>query len=235
MRAALLDLVTGATCPGCGAPGRLPCDACARSLLGRVRAVVPSPPPPGLAPAFAAGEYAEPLRSLVLGHKERQQFGLAGLLGALLAYAVLELCASRGVAPATVVLVPAPSQRASSRRRGHDPTLRLTRAAGQCLEVPVARLLAVGRVRDQGDLDRAGRLANLHRSMWVRPGPARRLGRELGREGGAAGCWLVVCDDVLTTGATAREAQRALTDAGWGVLGIATVAATTLRSAPPRG
>ncbi|WP_235737943.1 ComF family protein [Nocardioides alcanivorans] len=129
-----------------------------------------------------------------------------------------------------MALVPAPSQRGATRARGHDPTLRLTRAAGRRLGVAVAPLLAVARVADQGELDRRGRLSNLTRSMWVRPGPGRRMRRALRRPDGAAAGWLVVCDDVLTTGATAREAQRALTDAGWGVLGIATVAATRLRA-----
>ena len=225
MRSALLDLVAGATCPGCGAPGRLPCPRCRNSLIGNVRAARPAPAPPGLAPAFAAGEYAGTLRALVLGHKERQQFGLAALLGELLGDAALALCLARGVPVDQVALVPAPSQPSSSRSRGHDPTLRITRAAGRRWGIPTGALLGVARVRDQGELGRDDRLANLTGSMWVRPGPARRLARGLGAGAG----WVVVCDDVLTTGATAREAQRALTDAGWAVLGVATVAATRLR------
>ncbi|HEY0949869.1 MAG TPA: ComF family protein, partial [Nocardioides sp.] len=43
---------------------------------------------------------------------------------------------------------------------------------------------------------------------------------------------LLVCDDVLTTGSTAREAQRALESVGLAVAGHAAIAATRRRSRP---
>jgi predicted amidophosphoribosyltransferase len=50
--------------------------------------------------------------------------------------------------------------------------------------------------------------------------------RALARSGALS---LLLCDDVLTTGATAREAQRALEEAGLPVRAVVTVAATRKR------
>jgi predicted amidophosphoribosyltransferase len=85
----------------------------------------------------------------------------------------------------------------------------------------VARVLRPAeRLADQAGLtadERAANLAGALRGRWragVRTPP------------------VVVVDDVLTTGATARESQRALEVAGFQVVGIATVAATRRRVLP---
>jgi len=52
-----------------------------------------------------------------------------------------------------------------------------------------------------------------------------------GRSASPRGDLLLICDDVLTTGATAREAQRALQAAGLPCAAVATIAATRRRVA----
>jgi predicted amidophosphoribosyltransferase len=179
---------------------------------------------------FAAGEYADLLRALVLAHKEHRAFTLARPLGEVLAAAVPD--SARTGLP--LVLVPVPSRPATVRARGHDPVLRVARAAASRLRaggdtrvVPLLRQRFP--VADQAGLGAADRLANLRDSMAVHP-PARAALARMRRP-----VRLVLCDDVLTTGATVREAQRALEDAGLDVHAAVCVAATRRRVAPGEG
>ena len=222
---AWVDLVHGSGCVGCGRPGRSWCRECADAMPLQAASVRPTPCPPGLATCFAAGEYAGWLRTMLLAHKEHGVLALARPLGALLAESVW--CAAGPEAP--VVLVPVPSRAAVVRSRGHDPLLRLTRVAARRLRArgttaSVHRLLRPrGAVRDQAGLSSGERLRNLAGTMAVAPAPRIALARS------DRALHLVVCDDVLTTGATAREAQRALEEAGLRVRAVATVAATRRR------
>jgi len=183
-----------------------------------------------LATCFAAGEYDGLLRAMVLAHKERAAYTLARPLGHLLAVA-----AGRALEPgSTAVLVPVPSRATVVRSRGHDPMLRIARAAARCLrrQGRSAAVLKVLRqhasVQDQSGLSAPQRAANLAGSMRVRPAARQALART------GAPVSLIVCDDVLTTGATAREAQRSLEAAGLRVRAVATVAATRKRHEPGR-
>lgn len=232
MRDAWLDLLLGGTCAGCAEPGRVLCDRCTSDLPGSARSAWPSPCPAGLARPVAAGEYAGLLKLLVNAHKERRQFALARPLGQVLAHAVRELVREDSLAgPATYwALVPVPSRGTVVRARGHDPMLRVTRHSAATLRrsgvpVTVCRLLqSVGRPADQSGLGSGERSLNLAGTMRCRPRPPDPRSVRF-----------VVTDDVITTGATAREAQRALEASGRTVAGIAAVAATRKLLGAPTG
>jgi predicted amidophosphoribosyltransferase len=226
VRDGALDLLLGGACVGCGRPGRLLCPVCAEELPVGAAPAWPRPVPDGLVEPWAAGGYEGTLRAMVLGLKERRLLALAGTLGVLLAGAV----ATELEVDAPVVLVPVPSRSRTVRARGHDPTHSIAQGAATLLrshgyDVRAQRLLRLRPgVVDQAGLDAAARAANLAGSMHCPAPGVRRLGRHLDR------AQLVVCDDVLTTGSTAREAQRALEAVGLEVVRVAAVAATRRRT-----
>lgn len=222
------DLVVGGSCVGCRRPGRLLCLECRAGLPDHARPSQPTPAPPGLAPVFAAGPYEGILKQLVIGLKEHQLLALRGPLANLLALAVLEAMAEAGAGP--TVLVPVPSRPSSVRERGLDSTAEITRRAAALLRrhglgVRHHRLLRTRPgVVDQSGLDSRQRQANLEGSITCPASGIRTLARKIPR------ATFIVCDDVITTGATAREAQRALETVGLAVKAVATVAATQRRS-----
>jgi len=223
---AAVDLLLGGRCVGCECPGRLLCPRCADSLPAGARPAWPTPTPPGLAPPWAATAYDGLPRDLVIGLKEHRLLGLVRPLAALLAAAVATALDDQARLNGPLALVPVPSRRASVRARGHDPTYAITARAAELLrrrgyDARPARLLRLRPgVVDQAGLDAAARAANLSGSMTCPSPGLRRLRARCDR------ARVVVCDDVLTTGATAREAQRALEAVGFDVSAVAVVAAT---------
>ncbi|GAA4695995.1 ComF family protein [Nocardioides conyzicola] len=224
---AAADLLLGGACAGCARPGRVLCPDCARTLPAAARPAWPDPVPAGLAPPWATGEYAGALRALVIGHKERRLLGLRDPLARLLLQSVRAALAD--APPGPVVLVPVPSRPGVSRTRGHDPTGRITSRAARLLRRDGLDVLAMPLLRSRpGAVDQAGlgavaRAANLAGSMHCPTEQVRRLAAR------RTHAHLVVCDDVVTTGVTLREAQRALEAVGLQVAAVAAVAATRRR------
>jgi predicted amidophosphoribosyltransferase len=166
---------------------------------------------------------------MIVLHKEQGLYPLARPLGELLAGPVR----SALVPGCRTVLVPVPSRPAVVRARGHDALLRLSRVAAGVLRAEGADVTLQPLLRqrdlvvDQAGLTSAQRAANVADRMAVRMSRLRGLARARVR------VVAIVCDDVITTGATAREAQRALVDVGVPVAAICCVAATRRRRPPP--
>lgn len=235
----LLDLVLPLECASCRRPGTRWCARCARALAGLALAgtahpgaveVHPDPVPPGLPPVHAWGAYSEPLSTAIRAWKDAGRRDLAVLLAARLAVAVgASLTAAelyRGWPRGPVLVVPAPSSRASARLRGDVPLQGVARLVaadrGACRNGPlrvVPALVHTRGVEDQSGLDTRGRRANVSGSMTV-----KSLWHSVVR-----GRRCVLVDDVMTTGSTLAEASRALRVAGAADVVGATVAATQRR------
>lgn len=211
---ALADLFLGASCPGCGAPGLGICSECLEkiSALPSVQRYLPSlgASAPGLN-IQAGSAYVEPVSRLILAHKERGAWELCKPLA--------QLVVNRCSIPTGVVLCPIPSDSAAVRRRGYDHCLSLARVISASLGVELKKwLVRKRRVGDQKTRDRYDRLASQMFSMEAKKA--------------ASGRKVMIFDDVVTTGATLREANRALLAVGADCLGALTIAATPLIKKP---
>lgn len=229
--AAWLDLVLGSTCAGCGAPGPAVCRAC-RDALPTAYETWPTPVPSGWGRCWTSGEYAGVLSHAVVAHKERGRTAVAGFLADRLALAVAAAVQELDLPPSVpLALVPVPSRPGVVRERGDDPLGRVVRTAARRLRSAGTDVRSCALLRsrpgvvDQAGLDTAQRAANLTGSMHC---PSARL-RRFAARGAAA---VVVCDDVVTTGATLVEARRALLAVGVRPVASATVAAVVRRTPP---
>ena len=209
----MLDLILPLECGGCGVPSTRWCEACARELAvapDQPHVVTPRMDP--LVPVFALGRYAGARRRAILAMKEHGRGDLAAPLACALAVGVHRLL-SWGIVDAPLTLVPAPTRGSAARRRGGDPVARLARAAvaGHPAVAVAPALRMKPLARDSVGLGTAARERNI-------AGRVRLRGRRPGTE-------VLVVDDIVTTGTTARESVRVLRAAGVRVAAVLTLAA----------
>jgi predicted amidophosphoribosyltransferase len=209
----VLDLILPLECGGCGAPSTRWCDACATELsVAAEQPHVVNPRIDPQVPVFALGRYVGARRQAILAMKEHGRGDLVAPLARALAVGVHRLL-TWGMVETPLTIVPAPTRRSAARRRGGDPVARLARAAvaghPDVAVVPALRLKALA--RDSVGLGTSARERNIAGRVLMCGQPPRTE--------------VLIVDDIVTTGATARESVRTLQAAGIQVAAVLAIAA----------
>jgi ComF family protein len=213
--AGLLDLALPPSCAACGREGSALCASCGRSLLAR--SGLPGGVLLGLAADLPAPllqlEWCAPFRGPVRAAVHGLKYGGEQRLAVPLGEAVAHRWA--GVGAGGDVLVPVPVHRDRARERGYDQAVLLAREAARRLRLPMVVALERRRVTvAQYHLDRVHRAGNV--------AGAFALAHSLRPPGSPLdGRWVVLVDDVVTTGATLAACAEALLAGG--ALGVSAV------------
>ncbi len=121
------------------------------------------------------------------------------------------------------VLVPVPVHPARRRERGFDQAEVLARAVGRRLKLPVAYALRrASRTTAQHALGRRARSPNVGRAFALADDHAQAI----------AGRWVVLVDDIVTTGATLAAARSSVARRRHAVVGLGPGARTLSLSSP---
>ena len=118
----------------------------------------------------------------------------------------------RRVGEGATLVVPVPVHAERERRRGYDQAALIAAVAAANLGLPCVRALERERATTaQFELGREDRAANVAGAFRL-PAPARLSG--CGFDGSVAGAWVLLVDDVVTTGSTLAACAVALERAG---------------------
>jgi ComF family protein len=210
LTAATLDLAFPALCSGCRREGPEICLSCLPALDARLD--LPGGTPIGLPADIPApllqldwcAAFTGVVRDGLHDLKYKGERRLAEPFGA----AVARRWARVGVGAEVVVPVPVHADR--ERQRGYDQAALIAAVAARELRLPVVRALERRRATiAQFELGRDRRATNVAGAFGVRAGRDGGVGA-----GAVVGRWVLLVDDVVTTGATLAACGTALRDAG---------------------
>jgi ComF family protein len=203
----VLDLALPPSCAGCGLEGELLCAACRPALEtrlerpGGVAIGLLSEIPGSLLQLEWCSPFSGPVRAALHALKYAGERRLAEPLGRALA------TRWRHARAGGDLLVPVPIHASRIRERGFDQAVLLANVAARELGTPCAQILERNRATArQFDLDRGSRSGNVADAFRLVPGS--RTSRPLD------GRWIVLVDDVVTTGSTLVACAAPLLGAG---------------------
>ncbi|MEQ1888607.1 MAG: ComF family protein [Alphaproteobacteria bacterium] len=190
-----INFITAPLCAHCGQPFQFGLGEGAEFTCGACLA-----DPPEFNRARAVFQYDAASREMILAFKHGDRMEGAPAFAAWMARAGADLLLDAGV----IVPVPLHRKRLFRRRYNQSAVLALALARLGGAAVSVDALVRTRHTPSMGGLSRDARLRNLRGAIAVRPG----------REAILSGRKVLLIDDVLTTGATARACARALRRAG---------------------
>ena len=155
-------------------------------------------------------EWCAPFHGVTRDALHAIKYGGEQRLAVPLGRAVARRWAAVGVGATLVVNVPVHADRA--KQRGYDQAELIARVAARDLGLPFLPSLRRARATiAQFDLDRRDRARNVRGAFAITPAA----------EGRIVGAWVLLIDDVVTTGSTLAACAAALHDAG--ALGVSAV------------
>ena len=209
-----LDLALPARCVGCGREGPPLCQGCEPALNAR-RDLPPGIPiglPADIPEPLLQLEWCAPFAGSVRRALHELKYSGERRHAEPLGRAVARRWRRAGAGGDVLVPVPVHAERA--RKRGYDQAALIAAVAGRELHLPMAPILERARATiAQFDLDRQHRATNVAGAFRLRSGAS----------GAAplAGRWVVLVDDVVTTGATLAACAGPLLRAG--AIGVSAV------------
>ena len=203
---ALSEIIFPSRCLGCRNLGIKICSQCRASWHPHIyRTQITSEV--NTFPVYSAVEYSSVAQRVLLSSKESGLYGADQLIGQALIHALNYFYGEKGIAD----LVPVPSRKSATRRRGRNFLLIHTHELAKNPRVLTRPVLGhTRRVKDQTSLNARERQANLSGSLACLQIAER------------PNVPVIIVDDVITTGATLREAGRALHAGGFTVIGAIT-------------
>ena len=203
---ALSELIFPSRCLGCRQLGIGICSECRASWHPHIyRSNVFAS---GISfPVYSAVAYSPVAQKVLLGAKEAALHDADQLIHQALTHSLAYFYSEIGIAD----LVPIPSRKINTRKRGRDFILEQTYELSQQPSVQVRAILShARRVKDQTTLNSRSREINLSQSM------------KCANQVESSNIPVIIIDDLVTSGATLREAGRALSAAGYKVIGAVT-------------
>ena len=234
LASAALDMAFPAACAGCGREGEPLCAMCRLALDARLelRGGTPIGLPADLPFPLLQLEWCAPFAGPVRAALHQLKYAGERRLARPLGEAIARRWARVGLGTDLVVPVPVHGER--ERQRGYDQAALIAEAAAGALGLPCLRALERARATvAQFELGRDERSANVSGAFRVRSGlrspstaaAARAAAARPDAVGTAVGGrWVLLIDDVVTTGSTLAACAAALEEAGAMAVSAITVA-----------